>query len=221
MSALYHLANFVFLPRAWKTSHLYVIKPTDGSADLSFTRAGTADRINAEGNSETMAANVPRIDWSNDVTCPALLMDDTETATLSSLPADLTDNFTIYAEVTRETISSSSITFCEFESSTTGEIRIFAHTDGRLRVKLTDNSSNIDNLYSGNNEFDQNDKIKFALRCTSTESQLYIDGALADTSSGIGIITVDNIFDLTDSRIHEMRFYPIALSVSQCQQITS
>lgn len=217
----YELANLVMLPRAWKTGIVYSILPIDGSGNLTFTRSGTADRIDKDGNTETMAANVPRIDYTGGVTCPSLLMDNTETCTLTSLPSNLTEDFTLYFEATREDDGTSSIAFCEFESTTNGEVRIFAHTLGRLRVKLTDDSSNIDNLYSVNDAFTQGDTLKFAIRCTSTDSKLYIGGSLADTSVGIGTITIDNVFDLTEIRLHEMRFYPIALTETQCEDLTS
>lgn len=49
---------------AFKTSKLYSIIPTSGAGDLSYTRSSTATRVNQNGLIETMAANVPRIDWT-------------------------------------------------------------------------------------------------------------------------------------------------------------
>jgi hypothetical protein len=49
---------------AFKTSKLYSIIPTSGAGDMAYTRSSTATRINQNGLIETMAANVPRIDWT-------------------------------------------------------------------------------------------------------------------------------------------------------------
>jgi hypothetical protein len=49
---------------AFKTSKLYSIIPTSAAGDLSFSRSTTATRVNQNGLIETMAANVPRIDWT-------------------------------------------------------------------------------------------------------------------------------------------------------------
>jgi len=86
---------------------------------------------------------------------------------------------------------------------------------------LTDDNNDVDNLYTANNTFQQGDTLKCAIRCTDTDSKLYVGGSLVDTSVGIGTITIDNVFDLTEIRLHEMRFYPIALTTSQCEDITS
>ena len=66
-----------FVANAYKTSKVYTILPNDGVADFTFSRAGTADRIDPDGNVETMAANVPRIDYANGG-CPELLLDTGE-----------------------------------------------------------------------------------------------------------------------------------------------
>jgi hypothetical protein len=49
---------------AFKTSKLYSIIPTSGVGDIAYTRSSTATRVNQNGLIETMAANVPRIDWT-------------------------------------------------------------------------------------------------------------------------------------------------------------
>jgi hypothetical protein len=49
---------------AFKTSKLYSIIPNTTLGDLAYTRSSTATRVNQNGVVETMAANVPRIDWT-------------------------------------------------------------------------------------------------------------------------------------------------------------
>jgi len=52
----YDDASLIFYPSGYKESKLYSLKPTDGSGDLTFTRASSATRVNEQGLIET--ANV-------------------------------------------------------------------------------------------------------------------------------------------------------------------
>jgi hypothetical protein len=63
--SLFESASLVVTPNGTKASKLYAIKPTDGSGDLSVTRATTATRVNSSGLIESVANNVPRLDYSN------------------------------------------------------------------------------------------------------------------------------------------------------------
>lgn len=58
----------------YKVGTLYSMKPTDGAGDFVWTRSSAANRINQTGATESMAINVPRVDYSN--TCPDLLITD-------------------------------------------------------------------------------------------------------------------------------------------------
>jgi len=51
-------ASLVFYPSGYKESKAYSLKPTDGSGDLTFTRASTATRVNAEGLIEGVRTNL-------------------------------------------------------------------------------------------------------------------------------------------------------------------
>jgi len=58
----------------WKAGTLYAQKPTDGTGDFQWSRSDVADRINQEGATESMAIDVPRVDYTN--ICPELLIED-------------------------------------------------------------------------------------------------------------------------------------------------
>jgi Fe-S cluster assembly iron-binding protein IscA len=47
--SLYDDASLIMFPSGYKEDKIYSLKPTDGSGDLTFTRASTATRVNAEG----------------------------------------------------------------------------------------------------------------------------------------------------------------------------
>jgi hypothetical protein len=72
-------ASLVLIPSGYKTSKVYSVKPTDGSGDLTFTRASTATRVNSSGVIEAVASNVPRLDYSGGATCPKLLLEPQRT----------------------------------------------------------------------------------------------------------------------------------------------
>ena len=76
--SLFESASLVVTPNGTKASKLYAIKPTDGSGDLSVTRATSATRVNASGVIETVGANVPRLDYSNG-SCPSILVEPQRT----------------------------------------------------------------------------------------------------------------------------------------------
>ena len=71
-------ASLVMIPSGYKTSKVYSVKPTDGSGDLTFSRASTATRVNASGLVASVASNVPRLDYTNS-TCPKLLLEPQRT----------------------------------------------------------------------------------------------------------------------------------------------
>jgi len=58
-------ASIVQIPSGYKASTLYSIKPSSGAGDFSVVRATTATRVNESGLIESVAANVPRIDYLN------------------------------------------------------------------------------------------------------------------------------------------------------------
>jgi len=76
--SFYDDASLVLIPSAQKTSKVYCVKPTDGTGDLTFTRASTATRVNSAGLIEAVASNVPRLDYLGS-TCPRLLLEGQRT----------------------------------------------------------------------------------------------------------------------------------------------
>ena len=83
--ALFDDASLVTTPNGYKAGTLYSIKPTSGAGDMTVVRATTATRVNSAGLIESVANNVPRLDYSNG-TCPSLLVEPQRT------------NLTLYSE---------------------------------------------------------------------------------------------------------------------------
>lgn len=70
--------TILLTPSGYKAGTLYAPLPADGSGDFSVTRATTATRINEDGLIESVAVNVPRIDYT-DGGCPSLLIEPQRT----------------------------------------------------------------------------------------------------------------------------------------------
>ena len=62
---------------------VYSVLPTNGDADLDFTRNCTATRVNQNGLLEEVGLNVPRLDYS-DGGCPSLLFEPQTTNLFSN-----------------------------------------------------------------------------------------------------------------------------------------
>lgn len=75
--SLYDDASLIMYPSGVKSGKIYSQKPTDGTGDLTFTRASTATRVNPSGLIESVASGVPRIDYLNG--CGQLLLEPQRT----------------------------------------------------------------------------------------------------------------------------------------------
>ena len=78
MPSLYDDASLIMYPSGYKSGKIYCQKPTDGSGDLTFSRASTATRVNSSGLIESVASNVPRIDYTGGG-CGKLLLEPQRT----------------------------------------------------------------------------------------------------------------------------------------------
>lgn len=76
--SLLDTASLVITPNGTKASKLYSVVPSDGSGDMTVTRATTATRVNSSGLIESVASNVPRLDYSNG-SCPSILVEPQRT----------------------------------------------------------------------------------------------------------------------------------------------
>ena len=74
MSVFYDLASLVLVPSGYKASKVYAQNPLTADGQLTFSRASTATRVNASGLIETVASNVPRLDYLGS-TCPKSQLD--------------------------------------------------------------------------------------------------------------------------------------------------
>jgi len=81
MASFYDDASLVVIPSGYKTSKIYAEKPTDGSGDLTFTRASSATRVGANGLIEEVRTNV--LTFSQDFSNASWIVDPLLTRTLN------------------------------------------------------------------------------------------------------------------------------------------
>ena len=77
--SLFDDASLVLTPNGYKASKLYSIKPTSGLGDMTVVRATTATRVNSSGLIESVAINVPRLDYPLLGGCPSILVEPLRT----------------------------------------------------------------------------------------------------------------------------------------------
>jgi len=73
--SLFDDASLVLTPNGYKASKLYSIKPTSGAGDMVVSRGTTARRVNSSNVIESVAINVPRLDYPPLGGCPRILIE--------------------------------------------------------------------------------------------------------------------------------------------------
>ena len=85
--SLYDKASIALIPSGTKASTLYSVLPANGNGDFTHSRGSTATRVNKDGLIESVAANVPRLDYplTSGVVgdCPHLLLEPQRTNSLT------------------------------------------------------------------------------------------------------------------------------------------
>ena len=86
-------ASLIVTPNAVKASKLYSIIPSNGNGDMDVVRATpTATRVNSLGLIESVAANVPRLNY--DGSCPSILVEPQRTNRLLNSDVVVTQSIT-------------------------------------------------------------------------------------------------------------------------------
>ena len=155
--------SIAVIPSGYKASKVYSVLPTNGDADLDFTRNCVATRVNQNGLLEEVGLNVPRLDYS-DGGCPSLLLEPQRTNLVTysedfsqdssggSAPilttGQLAPDGTLSATKVSGVIGSTSL-FKNFQSSTTATRSIYARTvSGTGTASLMSFFSNTNNTFT-------------------------------------------------------------------------
>ena len=91
--SLYDDASLIAYPSGYKEDKIYSIKPTDGSGDLTFSRASSATRVNEQGLIEESPVN--KLTYSEDFSNAAWIKLNLSITANSSTSPDGTQNSTL------------------------------------------------------------------------------------------------------------------------------
>lgn len=135
-------ASFTLLTtaNAFKTSKLYSIIPTSGAGDIAYTRSSTATRVNQNGLIETMAANVPRIDWTYGF--PVMLSENAATNIVSNSNA-----FTAFTAQNMLSVTANAATSPLGTQTATRLIPDTSSNQHRIFAAFTNTTANAISLY--------------------------------------------------------------------------
>ena len=128
--ALFDDASLVVTPNGYKAGTLYSIKPTSGAGDMTVVRATTATRVNSAGLIESVANNVPRLDYLN-ASCPSILIESQRTN--SALYSEQFDNA---AWVKSNTTITANTTISPDGTQNADTLAFAAFGDARCEVNL-------------------------------------------------------------------------------------
>jgi len=137
---------FAYIPSAYKVGKTYSLIPNDGNGDFTFSRPAAADRTDENGDTESMATNVPRIDYSDDG-CPVLLLDNSlSERAYSASPLTINPNQMVW-EIELAATSNTAGTDRKVAMSNTGtsnvSIGYASLPDNRIYVRFYDNGVTI------------------------------------------------------------------------------
>jgi hypothetical protein len=136
--SLLDTASLVVTPNGTKASKLYSVVPSSGAGDLDVTRATTATRVNSSGLIESVASNVPRLDYTNGE-CPSILVEPQRT-NLLTYSEDLTQ-WVANSDISTTTLVSNPLTGLNNATKIT---KVTSSSD----PFVTENSSAINGIYT-------------------------------------------------------------------------
>ena len=126
--------SIALVPTGFKAGTLYSVLPEDGSGDFTVVRATTATRVNENGLIESVANNVPRLDYTNGG-CPVLLTEPQSTQ-LITYPLSFDnaywtkDGTTVVSGQTSPSADSPTGAFKLVEDTSGGHHRMYASING-------------------------------------------------------------------------------------------
>ncbi len=140
---------FAYIPSAYKVGKTYTAIPNDGNGDFTFSRPAAADRTDENGGTESMATNVPRIDYSDDG-CPVLLLDNSlSERAYNASPLTINPNQMVW-EIELAVTSNTAGTDRKVAMSNSGTSNVSigypSLPDNRIYVKFYNNGATIANI---------------------------------------------------------------------------
>ena len=163
-------AKFILIPSGYKSQKVYSVKPTNGDGDFTFARTSSATRLNGGNNIETLATNMPRLNYFG--SCPSLLLEGNST------------NSHTYSEVsTGKTLTNITLTN-DSATSPSGEFNA---------MELKEDTNNGKHRFNGNSIFVMSSRtytISMFVKKNSDNRFVFINaGALLNASGSFDLDT--------------------------------
>lgn len=99
------IPSIALAQEGYKAGKVYCVLPTNGDADLDFSRSTTKNRTNKQGLIEEIGINVPDLDYS-DGGCPVLLLEPSSTNYVTDA---ILGNYTGVVDITNKVVSPSGL----------------------------------------------------------------------------------------------------------------
>ena len=144
--------SLAMIPTGFKAGKLYSVLPDNGTGDFDVTRATTATRVNEQGLIESMANNVPRLDYT-DGGCPVLL---TEPQSTNLVPYSEDFSNASWVRVSSSVVSGQASPSAD---SPTGAFKLVESSSGGNYHYLYTHISSTDNTLSIYAKKGENDKL--------------------------------------------------------------
>lgn len=141
MANLYSKASFILTANAYSSSKLFSIKPTDGTGDLTFTRASSGSRINSNGVLELVGNNIPRLTYSGS-SCPQFLFEPQRT-NLIIYSEDFAENSVWFRNLSNTSASNESIVGPYGNTISASKITFGGLNDGQIYQGFTTVSQSV------------------------------------------------------------------------------
>ncbi|MCP4355271.1 MAG: LamG domain-containing protein [Proteobacteria bacterium] len=178
----------------YKAGEIYSLKPTDGTADATVTRATECDEIDSTGESVEVAANVPRYDFRGDY----VELEDNSyydfdgggtitIPTVSSL--DFNHAFTLISCGTKTTTLSSEFLLGKYKSS--GNQRSYSleiDENNKLVLWATGNGLTLWE-WSSTSSVSLGSEHTYSAVYNGVDVKMYLDGVLIASSLTLGVFT--------------------------------
>jgi len=181
--SLYDDASLIMYPSGYKEDKIYSLKPTDGSGDLTFSRASTATRVNADGLIEEVPVNKLTYSEQFDNAAWGVLNSASVTANTTTAPNGTTTADTLSFSANPSSTIYQSITVPAGQTT----LSVYAKTASgtkQFRLRIDTPSGNSSSDFTATTEWQRFD---FSLTTTGTGVTFYIINDNAGTAGSIFI----------------------------------
>ena len=153
------IPTIAMIPSGYKANKIYSVLPTNGDADLDFTRASEATRVNQNGLIETVGVNLPRYNFDVGETCPSLLIEPQSTNLYLNSETLSTQNVTTLAST--YTVSFYGTGTITFTGSYSGSL-VGTGANDRVTLTFTATAGTLTSTISGSVKKGQLENLGYA-----------------------------------------------------------